>query len=290
LGASRQKRDRAMLTSAFTNVNMPRLKILLAEDNPINQKVSLRMLQKLKYDVTVADNGKQALQLWQEAVDKDPFDLVLMDIQMPEMDGFETTEKIRELEKSKNSRTHIIALTAHATSEDRDQCLAFGMDGYLSKPIRFEKLFKMIKECPAESPKKQAAPSNQEQKNEPIWVDQKELLKRMEGDWELLIELIEIFKENSVDMIGEIYEAFGEADVEKLARSAHSMKGVLANFSAIKAHATTLKLEQLAKEGKLEQASAIFDELKVQVVKTRDILEQMMAKYSASASLMPDGA
>lgn len=117
-----------------------RLKILLAEDNIINQRVAQRVLEKAGHSVVVVDNGKLAL----EALDRQTFDLVLMDVQMPEMDGFEATEAIREREEWSVQRMPIIALTAHAMSGDRERCLAHGMDAYVQKPIDSADLFSSI--------------------------------------------------------------------------------------------------------------------------------------------------
>ena len=110
------------------------LSILLAEDNKVNQRLASRMLEKLGYDVEIAENGKEVIQI----VEKNDFDLILMDVQMPEMDGFQATQKIRELEQNSNKHIPIIALTAYAMKSDREKCLSVGMDGYLSKPINFK--------------------------------------------------------------------------------------------------------------------------------------------------------
>ena len=110
------------------------LSILLAEDNKVNQRLASRMLEKLGYDVEIAENGKEVIQI----VEKNDFDLILMDVQMPEMDGFQATQKIRELEQNSNKHIPIIALTAYAMKGDREKCLSVGMDGYLSKPINFK--------------------------------------------------------------------------------------------------------------------------------------------------------
>jgi CheY-like chemotaxis protein len=117
-----------------------RLKILLVEDNAINQKVTARMLGKLGHLVTIVSNGREALAAWEEA----HFDLVLMDLQMPKMDGLECTAAIRLREQQTGSHTQIVALTAHALKGDAERCLNAGMDGYLSKPLRSEDLHSVI--------------------------------------------------------------------------------------------------------------------------------------------------
>jgi two-component system sensor histidine kinase/response regulator len=112
------------------------LRVLLAEDNPVNQRLATRLLEKRGHRDVVASNGRQAL----EALERASFDLVLMDVQMPEMDGFEATAAIREKEKANGQHLPVIAVTAHAMKGDRERCLAAGMDGYLAKPIRQQEL------------------------------------------------------------------------------------------------------------------------------------------------------
>ena len=112
----------------------------MAEDNPVNQRLAVRLLEKQGYSVMVADNGRAAL----EAIDQERFDLVLMDVQMPEMDGFEATAAIRGKESATGTRLQIIAMTAHAMKGDEERCLAAGMDGYVSKPIQIQALSRAI--------------------------------------------------------------------------------------------------------------------------------------------------
>jgi two-component system, sensor histidine kinase and response regulator len=119
-----------------------RLRILLAEDNAINQKIASRLLQKAGHHVTLAPDGRQAL----AALDRENFDVVLMDVQMPEMDGFETTTAIRARERDNGKRLPIIAMTAHAMQGDRERCLAAGMDGYFAKPIQARELIELLEE------------------------------------------------------------------------------------------------------------------------------------------------
>ncbi len=132
-----------------------RLSILLAEDNPVNQRLALRMLEKRGHSVAVAANGRIALSL----LDKQPFDLVLMDVQMPEMDGFETTTAIREKEKTAGGHIPIIAMTAHAMKGDEERCLLAGMDSYVAKPIQAEKLFLAVETVCSQEPRESGKPA-----------------------------------------------------------------------------------------------------------------------------------
>ncbi len=135
-------RNPSVVTIHSLRESRSRLSILLVEDNPVNETLALRMLQKRGHHVTVARNGRAAL----EALERHPPDLVLMDVQMPEMDGFEATAAIRQAEGQNRKRLPIIAMTAHAMSGDKERCLAAGMDGYVSKPVRADHLFSVIEQ------------------------------------------------------------------------------------------------------------------------------------------------
>jgi two-component system, sensor histidine kinase and response regulator len=144
LGTRPREKDRTTLVTRHSLREARRnLRILLAEDNAVNQTLVVRLLEKRGHTAVVANNGREALTILEESA-PGGFDLVLMDVQMPEMDGFETAAAIREKEKSTGQHLPIIALTPHAMKGDRDRCLAAGMDGYISKPIRPEELFQVI--------------------------------------------------------------------------------------------------------------------------------------------------
>jgi len=119
------------------------LRVLLAEDNAVNQRLTVRLLEKRGHQVVVASSGRQAIAALEGSLD-DPFDLILMDVQMPEVDGFEATAIIRAKENQTGGHIPIIAMTAHAMTGDRDRCLAAGMDGYISKPVKVHNLFEVI--------------------------------------------------------------------------------------------------------------------------------------------------
>jgi two-component system, sensor histidine kinase and response regulator len=130
-----------------------RSRILLAEDNAVNQTLAKRILEKRGYSVTVAADGRAAF----EAFQAEAFDLVLMDLQMPEMDGFEATAAIREREKHTGGHIPIVAITAHALEGDQEKCLASGMDGFTTKPIRTSELFAVIERMLGDTPKSESA-------------------------------------------------------------------------------------------------------------------------------------
>jgi two-component system sensor histidine kinase/response regulator len=132
--------NRALVTRHALQEPRRSLSFLVAEDNAVNQRLIARLLEKKGHSVVLAQNGREAL----EALEKQSFDIVLMDVQMPEMDGFEATQLIREKEKTSGAHLTIIALTAHAMKGDEERCLACGMDGYVTKPIKLEKLFSVM--------------------------------------------------------------------------------------------------------------------------------------------------
>jgi CheY-like chemotaxis protein len=133
-------RPAQLITRHSLPVNPAPLRVLLAEDNPVNQQVARRLLEKIGHTVTVVSNGREGL----HALEHQTFDLIVMDVQMPEMDGFQATAAIRQKEKQSNSRIPIIALTANAMSGDRELCLSAGMDGYVTKPVRSQDLVNEI--------------------------------------------------------------------------------------------------------------------------------------------------
>ena len=137
LGGEAKKESVALVTRHSLKEAKKRARVLLAEDNAVNRTLAIRLLEKRGYSVGVAANGREAL----AAFEKEKFDVVLMDVQMPEMDGFEATARIRELEKTTGTHIAIIAMTAHALKGDEQRCIEAGMDGYVSKPIRTNELY-----------------------------------------------------------------------------------------------------------------------------------------------------
>ena len=222
------------------------LRVLLAEDNPINQRMIVGILRKMGHSTKVAVNGKDALSLWSE----EAFDLILMDVQMPVMDGLTTTRKIRERESTSTSRIPIIAMTAHATKEYEQQCLAAGMDAYLAKPTNGEQLEAMVSRIAAKSSGCDKSPSYF------IAFDPEKARMRLGDDEHLLKELIELFLEEHPKQLANLRQAVREGNWEIVERTAHTMKGELGCFELDMASRRARELEEIGKNRTLDKAAA----------------------------------
>jgi PAS domain S-box-containing protein len=232
------------------------LRILLAEDNPVNQKLALALLQKHGHVVTVVPNGLEVL----GAVGREGFDLVLMDVQMPELDGLEATARIRQQEKSKGGHLPIIAMTAYAMKGDRERCLATGMDGYVAKPIQPEELYSAIAALfPAAQQDALPAPAPAGPTDDVLNV--REVLARVGGDRELLRTLVHMFLETCPGQLSELREAIRERNADAIRRVAHTIKGAVGNFSAGPAFKAALELENQARVKDLTSVDAACERL-----------------------------
>jgi len=240
--------------------------VLLTEDNTINRTLVVRLLSKRGHSVVVALNGKQAV----SAHEKQAFDLVLMDIQMPEMDGFEATAAIRQKEKAMGKHIPIIALTAHAMKGDRERCLAGGMDGYVSKPVQAEELIQAVEGQDDNSP---AARKTSDFTSEVI--DREEALARVDGDEGLLADLAKLFCEESPKLLSAVRDAVAKGDTAALKRAAHSLKGSMSTFAARDATEAALRLEEFASEGELVNAEGAYRLLATQVDRLKQALETL---------------
>jgi two-component system, sensor histidine kinase and response regulator len=227
------------------------LNILLSEDNAVNQKLAIRLLEKAGHRVTLATTGREAVAAWENS-GTPGFDVVLMDIQMPEMDGMAATVAIREREKESGTHIPILAMTAHAMRGDKERYLASGMDGYLSKPIHPDGLFAEIERCLAAAGRNDAMTENSQESREEI--DRVSLLERVEGDQELLSEMIHIFQDDAPKLLTAMRDALQNGDMPVLERSAHSLKGAASNLSAQATTAAALQLENDAKIKDVESA------------------------------------
>lgn len=244
------------------------LKILLAEDNLVNQKLASRLLEKRNHRVVVAMNGREAL----DALEKEAFDLVLMDMQMPEMDGFEATTLLREREKLTGRHQPVIAMTALAMTGDRERCIAVGMDGYLAKPIRPQELDTILDSllAPREELLKNGtgAISNES-------IDVTQLLDRIDDDRTLLAELVAIFRKEYPENLKAAQRAIEKRDAEGLHRVGHTLKGALGNLSATEASQIAEELETLGRNGELDSAHAVLNRLVLELGNVMRALETL---------------
>jgi len=229
-----------------------RMRILLAEDNAVNRRLVVRVLEKRGHSVVTAPNGRVAL----EALDRaggEGFDAVLMDVQMPEMDGFAATAAIREREKARGTRLPVIAMTAHALKGDRERCLAAGMDEYLSKPIQIPELIQLVERLRplrrAKRPVETAPPSDDSV------FDEKAALARAGGDRGLLRELVQIFRADAPKLMARARKAVKAADADALRRAAHALKGTVGTLGARRAHRAAERLESIGRVGVIGRAA-----------------------------------
>jgi PAS domain S-box-containing protein len=271
-----QPGDAPMLTQySLQHESRPQrsLQILLAEDNPVNQKLAIRLLEKRGHHVHSAWTGKEALL----ALEKQSFDLVLMDVQMPEMDGLEAarTQREREQASGQPDRQPIIAMTALVMQGDRDRCLAAGMDGYLTKPIRAEELDAVLNSYLAREsrvpPAPEPSPSTPAASNASVSAN--ELLERLGGDREFLAELLEIFRADYPLQIAKAREAIAQGDASALEHHAHALKGALINLSAKPASHMAAAIEAMSKHGETAQAASKLASLEEEVTRVLDALE-----------------
>ena len=265
------------------------LRILLAEDNSVNQKLAIRILEKFGHRAIVANHGREAVELYQDG----DYDLVLMDVQMPEMNGYEATAAIREVEEGTDRHIPIIAMTAHAMKGDRERCLAAGMDGYVSKPVEAPALFEAIESLAPSSSVDEASLDEPETDDdgieEPLLGEasvpdelavlaKEQALTRFGGDRELLRELVELFRDELPGMLAEIDDAVTAEDVPLIERTAHTLKGAVSNFGALAAADAALVIEQMGREGELSEVGGAWQNL-------RSEMERLMPELLAFAGL-----
>ncbi len=270
LGAKEQAGPKPMITPYFLKDDSEAkksLQILLAEDNPINQKLAARLLEKRGHRVTFATNGRQAL----SALEKCSYDLVLMDVQMPEMDGLEATTLLRKQEELTGHHQAIVAMTALVMKGDRERCMAVGMDGYLSKPIRAQELDEMLDKYLAMDGEGHPVVAPRDLQKGSVCVE--ELLERIDGDRVFLAELLGLFRADSPDQIGAARKAVAENDAAALQQVGHTLKGALANLAAPVASRIASGLETMGKTGNMTLAGTRVTELEKELAMVTQTLE-----------------
>ena len=240
----------------------PPLRILICEDHPVNQRLATRLLEKAGHRVVLAGTGKQALAAWDKPGDPG-FDAILMDIQMPEMDGMETTVAIRKREQETGKHVPIIAMTANAMRGDKERYLEAGMDGYISKPINARSLYAEIERCSQGI--ERGAPMTEEAKKPTEQLTRAALLERVEGDQELLAEIIHLFVDDAPRLLHAMRGALQQGDMAVLERLAHSMKGAAGNLSANITAEAAMQLEKNAKAGDAASAKGSLANLEAAI-------------------------
>jgi CheY-like chemotaxis protein/HPt (histidine-containing phosphotransfer) domain-containing protein len=241
-----------------------RLRILVVEDNKVNQKVVTAILKKRGHAVTLASTGHEAL----STLERERFDVVLMDVQMPEMDGFEATGLIREKEKVDGEHVPIIAMTAHAMQGDREKCLAAGMDDYISKPIRPEDLLSVIdKTLNALTKNKDSGRGDSKEVEVPAEdvFDVSEAMKAVSGDKGLFEEIAALFAQSAADNMGKIRQGIAARNAIAVEEAAHCLKGSVANFGAKRAFEAAKRLEFIGKGGNLAEAESARTQLEMEL-------------------------
>jgi two-component system sensor histidine kinase/response regulator len=279
-------------------------RILLAEDNSINQKLAVALLQKAGYSVDVVDNGLQAF----EKTISGGYSAVLMDVQMPELDGYESTQKIREWESSRGVHIPIIAMTAHAMKGDREKCLEAGMDDYVTKPIESKILHSVLdrwletaeeKHSPSPSLEDQnftmdmddglfgeestpasrsdpqpVSPAAEELTPPELPVDLEAALSRFDGDRAFLTEMCRDFRDHLPLRMQEILDAYHDRDVNRLHRHAHTLKGVSLNFNASHLAELAGRLEDLCRQEKIDDVDLLIGKIKTELNRVLEYLVQ----------------
>jgi two-component system sensor histidine kinase/response regulator len=222
---------------ADTEVRLKGARILLAEDNDINQQIATELLQSVGATVRVANNGREAVETLSSGPQPPPFDVVLMDLQMPEMDGYQATAKLRS--EDRFARLPIIAMTAHATVEERERCLAAGMNDHVSKPIDPLNLFETV----ARFYKPAQAPRDSEGMPAVDGLDTADGLSRVGGNRKLYLKLLRQFVDQQGRSVEQVTDALAARDTPLAERLAHTLKGVAGNIGAKRVHSAAAVLE-----------------------------------------------
>ena len=254
-----------------------KLRILVAEDNEVNQTLVVRLLQKMGHDSVLARDGQEALVL----ATTQSFDVILMDVQMPVMDGLAATQAIRKSEKASGRHVPIFAITARAMKGDDELCLRAGMDGYISKPIRFSDLENALASVGKASPSVTSGSLGQQ-----VEWSKTEALDRVGGDDQLLQELCAIFLRESPRLVEKLKQAIAEKDATTVQKVAHSLKGEVSYLSAEGVTRMARSLEQMGEEKELSGAEALLDSLEVALRDLHAAMDPQMKQKSTMEAIV----
>ena len=280
-------RKRELVTRHSLREARSRLRVLLAEDNLVNQQLATHLLQRFGHRARLAVNGREAVEAWEV----EPFDVVLMDVQMPGMDGVEATQRIRarEAERADGRRTPIIAMTAHAMVGDRERFIEAGMDDYISKPMSKERLREVLRAI--ERPRRPEERDLGGERHEPVAAsaaatpsfDRRVLLERTESDVELIRALVTVFLSDNPSLLGKIERALSAGDAAELERAAHTIKGALGVFGAEPARARAERMERMGRDGAVRDAAPELDELSSEVQALERDLRALLSELEEEA-------
>jgi CheY-like chemotaxis protein/HPt (histidine-containing phosphotransfer) domain-containing protein len=280
-GQSEQIKPGSLVTRhTLSESHRAQVRILVAEDNPTNQLVTLGILKNMGYRADAVANGVEAVL----SLQKIPYDLVLMDCQMPEMDGYEATRRIRASDsKVLNSHIPIIAMTAYALKGDREKCLEAGMNDYLSKPVQPKKVAEvlehwLIKRDQEERPESQSLAVQTkeallEEETKAVF-DKEELMERLNGDKELFLKILPGFIEDITSRITRLRELFDQGNAAGIRQQAHTIKGAASNVAAGILKEVAWEMEKTMEEGRLEQTPGMIARLEEEFERFRKILMQ----------------
>jgi signal transduction histidine kinase/CheY-like chemotaxis protein/HPt (histidine-containing phosphotransfer) domain-containing protein len=255
------------------------LRILLAEDNPVNQMTATTMLEKLGHAVVVANNGREAI----DKINEQKFDVVFMDVQMPEVDGVTATGELRKREQATGRHIPIVAMTAHAMKGDKEKCLEAGMDDYVSKPIRRKDLAdvlariveRFLTEAPADGEPAAASATDANEGGRMI-LDEAALLEECDNDKALLRRMVEIFDRDAGERLPRLREAIRAGTAEAVKQDAHALKGGIGTFYAKAAYDTAYALEKMGADGNLSNARATLQTLEGELQSLRQRLDELI--------------
>jgi CheY-like chemotaxis protein/HPt (histidine-containing phosphotransfer) domain-containing protein len=252
-------------------------RVLLAEDNVVNQAVVAAIMRTHGHSIVTVDNGAQAV----AAVLQSAFDVVLMDVQMPEMDGFEATAAIRHSEAGSDRHIPIIALTAHAMKGDRDKCLASGMDAYLSKPVHPRELLAAIDELVADGDSAPVVVESVEPTEHERALDGVGVMDRIEGDVELLRELVALFNAEAVRTCAQLHTALDAGDARRVERLAHALKGSASNLGGVTVARIAQTLEAMGRDNLLTGGTARLAQLDREIERLNRELASLTSREAA---------
>jgi signal transduction histidine kinase/DNA-binding response OmpR family regulator len=237
------------------------LRILLAEDNPVNQMIAIALLQRRGHEVVAVGTGEEAL----DTLARERFDVVLMDVQMPVMDGLEATRRLRERSAMKGGRTPVIGLTAHAMQGDREKCLAAGMTDYVPKPVRAGDLVRAVEGCAPAHRISDSPPSSS--------VDLAGFREFVGADDALAREIVQSFIDDLPGRLDALRAALDNRDTVALMQAAHSLKGSVSTFGAVRAQSLAAELESIGRDHRLDAAVPLFGKLTTELESVRQGLE-----------------